>query len=100
MEGVKDVRLQLDYSGDIGHAFLNSRLINDNFANGAVWEIGLKDFAQELVENPMVIYISPLREGANVNVESAMAGRREEAQSQKAKLHRAGLCPVYEIRVM
>lgn len=100
MEGVKDVRLQIDYRGDIGHAFVNGRMINDNFANGAVWEIGLKDFAQELAENLMVIYISPLREGANVNVESAMAGRREEAQGQKAELIRAGLCPVYEIQVM
>lgn len=100
MEGVKDVRLQLDYSGDIGHAFLNSRMIHDNFANGAVWEIGLKDFARELAENPMVIYITPLREDANVNVESAMAGRREDAQSRDAELFRAGLCPLYEIRVM
>ena len=99
MEGVKDVRLQLDYSGDIGHAFLNSRMINDNFANGAAWEIGLKDFAEELADNPMVIYITPLREGANVNVESAMAGRKEEAQNQKAQLIRAALCPVYEIRM-
>ncbi len=100
MDGVKDVRLQIDYSGDVGHAFVNSRMVNDNFANGAVWEIGLKDFAQELAQAPMVIYITPLREGANVNVESAMAGRREEAQSQKAELIRAELCPVYEIRMV
>lgn len=99
MEGVKDVRLLIEYSGDIGHAFLNGRLIHDNFANGAVWEIGLMDFAKELAENPMVIYITPLREGANVNVESVMAGRKEEVQNLKAELTRAELCPVYEIRM-
>lgn len=100
MDGVKDVRLQIDYSGDVGHAFVNSRMIHDNFANGAIWEIGLKDLAQELAQAPMVIYITPLREGANVNVESAMAGRREEAQSQRAELMRAELCPVYEIQMV
>lgn len=101
MDGVKDMRLQLTYSGDIGHAFLNGRLINDNFANGAVWEIGLKEFAEELAqdEGQMVIYITPLREGANVNVESAMAGRREDVTRAMAKLHQAELCPVYEIAI-
>lgn len=100
MKGVKDVRLQIHYEGDIGHAFLNSRLVNDNFANGAVWEIGLKDFARELLGNPLVIYITPLREGANVNVESAMAGRREEAQGQKAELKQIRIQPVYEIKLV
>lgn len=99
MKGVKDVRLRLAYSGDIGHAFIDGRLINDNFANGAVWEIGLKDFAQELEKDRMVIYITPLREGANINVESAMAGRKEETKNRKAELYRADLCPVYEIRI-
>lgn len=99
MEGLKDARLQLVYSGDIGHAFLGNRMINDNFSNGAVWEIGLKDFAQELSKESMVIYITPLKEGVNVNVESAMAARREEAQAYVAELKEAALQPVYEIRL-
>lgn len=99
MEGVKDMRLRLAYSGDIGHAFVNSRLVNDNFANGAVWEIGLRDFAAELIDNRMVIYITPLKEGANVNVESDMAARSEEVEKSTAGLHHARLCPVYEIKL-
>ena len=99
MEELKDARLQLVYSGDIGHAFLGNRMINDNFSNGAVWEIGLKDFAQELSKESMVIYITPLKEGVNVNVESAMAARREEAQAYVAELKEAALQPVYEIRL-
>lgn len=99
MEGVKDVRLQLEYSGDIGHVFLNSRLINDNFANGAVWEVGLREWAEELKESQLVVYITPLKEGANVNVDSDMAARREEVDGALAQLHSAALCPVYEIRI-
>ncbi len=97
--GVKDMRLQVTYSGDIGHAFLGNRLVHDNFANGAVWEIGLRDFAGELPEGQMVLYITPLREGSCVNVESAMAGRREEGGTQTAALHQVQLSPVYEIQV-
>ncbi len=99
MEGLKDARLQLTYSGDIGHAFLGNRMIDDNFSNGAVWEIGLKDFAQKLSKESMVIYITPLKEGVNVNVESAMAARREEVQAYVAELKEATLQPVYEIRL-
>lgn len=99
MEGVKDMRLQLDYTGDIGNAFLGGRMINDNFANGAVWEIGLKDFEQELKKEKITVYIAPLKEGANVNVESSMAARTEEVTSCTAKLKSTELQPVYEIKI-
>lgn len=99
MEGVKDMRLQLEYSGDIGHVFLNSRLINDNFSNGAVWEIGLREWLPEVEGGQLVVYITPLKEGANVNVESDMAARMEETEGVTAKLHSARLCPVYEIEM-
>lgn len=95
-DGLKDVRLQLSYSGDIGQAFIDGRLIHDNFANGAVWEIGLKDFEKELADNCVTVYITPLREGVNVNVESAMAARREEAKARVSTLHEVRAVPVYE----
>ncbi|MCI9224828.1 MAG: beta-galactosidase [Acutalibacter sp.] len=97
LESVKDVRLQIDYSGDIGSLFLNGRLISDNFANGAVWEVGLREFAGE--HSQLVLYITPLKEGANVNVESGMAARVEEVGGAVAVLHSAELCPVYEIEL-
>lgn len=38
-------------------------MISDNFANGATWEIGLKDFEKELADNCITVYITPLKEG-------------------------------------
>jgi hypothetical protein len=99
MEGLKDARLQISYQGDIGNAFLNGRMINDNFANGAVWEIGLSDFAEELKDSSIVIYIAPLREGVKVNVESPMAARREEVEMSVAALHDVHVQPVYDIEI-
>ena len=99
MHSLKDARLQITYSGDIGHAFLGGKMINDNFSNGAVWEIGLKDFADNLQNESIVIYITPLKEGAKVNVESAMAARIEEVQTYVAELKSACVRPVYEIEL-
>lgn len=99
MKGMKDAILQIDYSGDIGHAFIDGRMIHDNFANGAVWEIGLKDFEKNLADHDMTIHITPLKEGVNVNVESAMAARREEVKAYIGELHSVSVKPVYEIAI-
>ncbi len=99
LDGVKDVRLRIGYIGDIGQAFLNGRLVHDNFCNGAVWEIGLKELAAELAETPLTIYVTPLKENVNVNVESAMAARLEEVGKQIARVDRVEAMAVYEIPV-
>ena len=100
MKGLKDARLQMDYSGDIGNAFIDGRLIHDNFCNGGTWEIGLKDFTEDLADYPMTIYITPLKEGARVNVESAMAARNEEAKAYIGELKKVEVQPVYEISIV
>lgn len=97
LEGVKDMRLRIQYQGDIGHAFLNGRLISDNFNNGAAWDIGLREAAEELRESPLVIYITPLKKDSKVNVDSPMAGRMEEGGESTAELYSLGLQPVYEL---
>lgn len=99
LDGVKDVRLQLEYTGDIGNAFINGRMIHDNFANGAVWEIGLKEFEQELRKACITVYIVPLKEGVNVNVESGMAARSEEVKSYIAELKSVRMRPIYEMEI-
>lgn len=80
MDGLKDALLCVDYTGDIGSAFINGDMINDNFCNHSTWEIGLRTFARRLEKHPLTISITPLREGRSVNVESAMAARMENAE--------------------
>lgn len=91
-----NVILKLKYIGDIGQAFINGKMISDNFANGAVWEIGLKEFMEQIKNDPLTIYIAPVREGRNVNVESVMAGRKEETSSEIAELISAELEYIYQ----
>ncbi|MBR6186585.1 MAG: beta-galactosidase [Clostridia bacterium] len=98
LEGLKDARLQIDYRGDIGMLFLNDVLMNDNFCNGDTWVVGLMEHRDKL-PGTMVLKISPIREGANVNVESAMAARNEEVKALIADLQQIKVQPVYEIKL-
>ena len=96
MEGLKDVLLQIRYKGDIGYAFVNGEMVHDNFWNGDLWEIGLRTLAEKLKKDPLTISITPLKEGANVNVESAMAARMENVKAYTGELESVELKPVYE----
>ena len=100
LEGVKDGILQLEYEGDIGQAFIDGDMIHDNFCNGAVWEIGLKSYMERLKEHPLTVCITPLKKGAKVNSQSAMAARTEEVEEMTGRLIRAAVRPVYEMEIL
>lgn len=95
---VSDVLMRIRYSGDIGWLWADSELLNDNFANGDVWEISLRDYMSAIIanENQLVLTITPLKEGAKVNVESAMAARTESVDVLIAQLREVELSPIYQ----
>ncbi len=95
-QAIKDVRIQIDYTGDVGQAFVNGRMLHDNFANGDTWEISVRDFYHELQEGDLIIYITPLKEGTTVKVDSPMAARSESSEKVVAELYNIQLLPIYE----
>ena len=98
LNSLKDARLQIDYNGDIGMLFLGNEMVSDNFCNGDTWEYGLMDVKNRL-NTPFVLNIAPLRQGAAVNVESAMAARNEKVDALIAELNSIRVQPVYEVPV-
>lgn len=98
-KGVKDFLLQVDYHGDVGQAFIDGELVADNFCNGGTWEIGLREFKDRLAEQPLTFYITPLKKGSNVNVESAMAGRKEEMEEAAGFIRSLTARPIYQWQV-
>ena len=96
-ENLKDVRLRICYAGDIGMLFLDNTMISDNFCNGDTWEIGLREHREALKTGRLSLTIAPVREGAVVSTESAMAARSEQSRQETGKLISAALQPVYEI---
>lgn len=95
----KDAVLRIDYNGDVGHLFCDSVLISDNFCNGAIWEVGLKEALKPGMGKEAVIYITPRKKNVKVDVSSAMAGRKEQLEEAVAKLRSVKVKPVRSILV-
>ena len=55
-ENLSDVILDIDYVGDNAVAFIDGRMINDHLYCGGSWQIGLKQYADELDKNGMYFY--------------------------------------------
>ncbi|WP_027628289.1 beta-galactosidase [Ruminiclostridium cellobioparum] len=96
-EGLKNIMLNIDYSGDIGYAFINGKLIHDNFCNNNSWNIGLKEFQKELMEYEIDIYISPLKTGCRISSDSPMAARSEVYDEAVAEILSIKAQPVFEM---
>lgn len=92
----KEALMQVEYVGDIGYAFTDGDLISDNFYNGAVWEIGLKNAWDPDRGNKITFVINPVKENVKVDVSSTMAGRMEKNEGLTAELKSVRIKPIYE----
>lgn len=99
LKGHKTVLLRVNYYGDIGHAFINGELINDNFYSGGAWDVRLDSYASRFETEPLTLYITPKKEHVTVDVSSAMAGRIERSSGLKAEVLSLELVTVDEIAV-
>jgi hypothetical protein len=85
-DGEKEVLLSIEYEGDVGNAFIDGRLIADDFSNGEPWEIGLQRFRPRIEESGLTIHVTPRREGTLVVHESGMAAQQELKGKQVAEI--------------
>ena len=53
--------LRIHYTGDVARLTLNGRLLNDDFYNGTVFEIGLRRYAPEIASGDLRLEILPLQ---------------------------------------
>ena len=98
MTGLKDIRLQIDYTGDIGMLFLGSEMISDNFCNGDTWEVGLRERPCE-GDTTMTLVVAPLRQDSRISVDSPMAARSEHAEAMVGEVTSVRAQGVYEILI-
>ncbi|WEV65333.1 beta-galactosidase [Bifidobacterium sp. ESL0764] len=96
-EEIADLRLIIRYRGDVGWLWCGDTLVDDNFANGDLWEVSLKDYVSllESNHNQLVLTITPLKKGLSVNAQSAMAARSEHVEEEVADLIGVALKPIY-----
>lgn len=65
LNGLNDVFLNIDYTGDTGMGFLDDELVTDEFWKGTPWKIGLRKFYPAAASKEMVFYFRPVKEGAS-----------------------------------
>lgn len=59
-----DPLLRIHYAGDVARLTLNGKLLNDDFYNGRVFDLGLKRYAPEILKGDLQLEILPLRRDA------------------------------------
>ena len=61
--------LRIHYKGDVARLTLNGRLLNDDFYNGSVFEVGLKRYAPDILNGNLYLEILPLQKGMPIYFE-------------------------------
>jgi beta-galactosidase len=79
LRGDDEVLLALDYTGDVARAHIGGRLVADHFWHGPAWEIGLRRFADEVLEHGVEIRVLPRPAGSAVYVDHSVRTRFEGA---------------------
>jgi beta-galactosidase len=99
LEGLDDAFLSIDYLGDVGHAYLDGHLVNDHFANGLPWEIGLKRFVIPGEERELVLRISPLQRNSTAlsYFPTGMTFRPVDDGNAVSEVHAITALPEYHI---
>ncbi|HUA37654.1 MAG TPA: beta-galactosidase [Candidatus Sulfopaludibacter sp.] len=58
--------LRIHYVGDVARVTLNGKLLDDNFYNGRVFDLGLTRYAPEILQGDLRLEILPLRKDAPI----------------------------------
>jgi hypothetical protein len=95
-----DIFLRVDYEGDTGMAFIDGRLVADNFFDGTPWIIGLKRFAPEVLQKGLCLVFHPLRQGVVQNMSRQFAGCFEFEGREKLAVHSISAIPEYRARIV
>ncbi|MEU4834577.1 beta-galactosidase [Streptosporangium sp. NPDC023615] len=91
-DGAEELLLRLDWTGDVGRAYVGGRLVADQFWYGPVWEIGLRRFRDEVVRHGLEVRLLPLGPDAPVHLSPEV--RRDVGPGGLVELRSATLVPV------
>ena len=100
LDGVNNVYLRVQYTGDIGSAFIDGKLVSDNFCNGTPWEIGVKQI-ESLPEKELFVSITPIVKQGKTRgyVPTGMAFAPDAGETHIAEIGTITAIPEYKIPV-
>jgi hypothetical protein len=96
MAGLSDIHLRIHYAGDVARLISDGRLLDDDFFNGRVWEIGLKRFLPEAFGEELEVDVLPLPRTPAIYLD-ARAWAQMNAEGQTAKVMGVEVLPEYEV---
>jgi hypothetical protein len=89
--------LRINYVGDAARLSVGGKLLDDNFADGRTWLVGLARFEGELKGGPLTLSIYPLRKDAPIFFEPGLVPVVEGAQADK--LESVEMVAEYRVRL-
>lgn len=98
IEGLNEPYLQVEYAGDVGRLYAGEQPLDDNFYNGTVWEIGMKQFASVALGHALNLKIFPLAKGAPVYMPQE-PWPPFPSNDQIAQVRRISAAPEYQVTV-
>ena len=99
LDGLSDIYLTIHYQGDVSRLLEGSHLLDDDFFNGAAWQIGLKRFLPESTATTFTLDILPLNEKAPIFFEPGFAPTFDSSGGQAGSLQSIEAIPEYEIEL-
>jgi beta-galactosidase len=95
LNGLSDAFIKVDYTGDTGAAYLNGKLIADDFYSGLPMTIGIKRFGNAFRGKKLLFQIVPLTDERKIYFED---GVREPLKGKQAGgLKSVNIIPQYEV---
>ena len=99
-ENVNDVLLEIDYTGDVGLAFMNGQLVDDHFYFGQPWQLGLRRFFPKLAEDGMYFSFRPLSKDAPFLADLPAAAVPDfSKQREVLRIDHVRVIPEYRVRL-
>ena len=95
LDGLNNLLLEIDYTGDKGRLYFNDRLIADDFYSGATWSTGLNRIAQNLAGGELLLEIDPMPESKRVYFDDGPARQK----ANKPYLEKIQLVPEYRVSI-
>jgi hypothetical protein len=101
LSDVHNALLRIDYIGDMGEAYIDGKLVHDNFYNGTCWEIGLRHLGPKLIGKELLIKIVPLEKqsGGQRYVPTGMAFRPDSEAEWIVNINQITIVPEYKIPI-
>lgn len=100
LNGLNDLFLNIDYTGDTGMGFLDGELVTDEFWKGTIWQIGLKKFYPNAASKEMVFYFRPVSEGASYLDDISPENRPDFSKSKQVlNIKKISFTPEYKVNL-